>query len=49
MQDIQHMQDMQNLVNLLIDFRQSIRHQSEPYAHASAVIKDPNKSCRQDR
>ena len=46
---MENMQNMQELVNLLIDYRQSIRHVSEPYAHASAVIKDPNKSCRQDR
>lgn len=38
---------MQDLINRLIDHRQSIRHSSEPYAHASAVLKDPNKSYRQ--
>ena len=43
------MENMQDIVNRLIEYRQSIRHASEPYAHASAVIKDPNKSCRQDR
>ena len=43
------MQNMDELVNYLIAYRQSIRHESEPYAHASAVMKDPNKSCRQCR
>jgi len=43
------MQHMEELVDFLISYRQSIRHVSEPYAHASAVMKDPNKSCRQCR
>lgn len=38
---------MENLINYLVAYRQSIRHSSESYAHSSAVIKDPNKSCRQ--
>ena len=38
---------MQALIDFLIAYRQSNRHSSESYAHASAVMKDPNKSCRQ--
>lgn len=38
---------MQNIIDELISIRQNIRHPSESYVHASAVINIKNKSCRQ--
>lgn len=40
---------MESLIEELITSRQSIRHSSEPYVHASAVFKERKKECRQCR
>lgn len=38
---------MNSIVSNLIHKRLNIKHPSEPYTHASAVIKDSKKSCPQ--
>lgn len=40
---------MESLISELINLRQNIRHPSESYVHASAVIKDQKKSYSQCR